>query len=79
MKIVCIKKYKSQGLQLELTYGKVYQVLDVNLGIGLPLSEHNYWIINDRGRKEYYSKTDFVELNQWREMQIDNLVESKTD
>ncbi|MCZ2340119.1 MAG: hypothetical protein LC127_18405 [Chitinophagales bacterium] len=77
MKVVCIKHYKSQGLQLELTYGKVYDVLESNLG--LPLNQWNYWIINDRGRKEYYSKTDFVELDRWRNLQVSKLVESKAD
>ena len=27
MKVVCIKHFKSQALQFELTYGKVYEVL----------------------------------------------------
>jgi len=27
MKVVCIKKYRSQGLQYELTYGKIYDIV----------------------------------------------------
>ena len=42
MKIVCIKKYRSQGLQYELTYGKVYDVLT---GCGLSgIDDYNYFI-----------------------------------
>lgn len=72
MKIVCIKKYQSQGLQLELTYGKIYESIESNLG--LPLNQYNYWIINDRGRKEYYSMSDFVTIDEWRQLQIGELI-----
>lgn len=72
MKIVCIKKYKSQGLQLELTYGKIY---DVKSPFNkLPLDDNNYWIINDRGIIEYYSKSDFITLEEWRSNKINQLI-----
>jgi len=71
MKIVCIKKYKSQGLQLELTYGKVYDVLPVAKGLeNLPFAKDNYTIRNDRNQIEYYSITDFVTVDEWRELQL---------
>lgn len=63
MKIVCIKEYKSQGLQLELTYGKSYEVVNSNT-VGY------FCIRNDRNQNEHYTRTDFVTLDEWRELQL---------
>jgi hypothetical protein len=64
MKIVCIKKYRSTSLMYELTFGKIYDVLH---GCGLKyIDDYNYFIINDRGKKEYYSKNKFLKLEEWR-------------
>lgn len=72
MKVVCIKKYRSQGLQYELTYGKVYDTLP---GCGLSgIDDYNYFIINDRGHREYYSKNTFLTLEKWRGRQIDKII-----
>jgi hypothetical protein len=61
MKVICIKKYRSTSLQYELTYGKVYDALP---GCGLPgIDNSNWWIINDRGVKEYYSRSKFLKLD----------------
>ena len=74
MKIVCIKKYRSQGLQYELTYGKVYDVLP---GCGLSgIDYNNYFIINDRGHREYYSKDTFLTLEKWRDRKLNELLVS---
>ena len=74
MEIVCIKKYKSQGLQLELTYGKLYKVLPFPFGAeGLPYTENNYSIVNDRNQTEYYSKGDFVTIDEWRELKLEEV------
>ena len=73
MKIVCIKEYKSQGLQLELTYGKIYDAKGSPYLESLPLDWDNYWIINDRDKLEYYSKNDFITLEEWRERKINEL------
>jgi len=74
MKIVCIKKYRSQGLQYELTYGKMYDVLP---GCGLKgIDDYNYFIINDRGHREYYSKNKFLTLEKWRDRKLNNLLVS---
>jgi len=72
MKIVCIKKYRSQGLQHELTFGKMYDVLP---GCGLKgIDDYNYFIINDRGYKEYYSKNTFLKLDEWRKRQLSEIL-----
>ena len=72
MKVVCIKKYHSQGLQHELTFGKMYDVLP---GCGLKGIDHyNYFIINDRGHKEYYSKNTFLTLDEWRKRQLSKIL-----
>lgn len=72
MKVVCIKKYRSQGLQHELTFGKMYDVLP---GCGLKgIDDYNYFIINDRGHKEYYSKNTFLELDEWRKRQLSKIL-----
>ncbi len=71
MKVVCIKKYRSQGLQHELTFGKMYDVLP---SCGLKgIDDYNYFIINDRGYKEYYSKNTFLNLEEWRSRKLDKL------
>lgn len=72
MKVVCIKKYRSQGLQHELTFGKMYDVLT---GCGLKgIDDYNYFIINDRGHKEYYSKNTFLKLDEWRKRQLSKIL-----
>lgn len=72
MKVVCIKKYRSTNLMYELTFGKVYDALP---GCGLPdIDNHNYWIINDRGGKEWYSRSKFLKLDEWRKRQLDKIL-----
>jgi len=71
MRVVCIKKYKSQGLQLELTYGKSYEVIPRDF---VESDKHNYWIVNDRGRRNYYSRDTFVTEEDWREGRIDQIL-----
>jgi len=72
MKVVCIKKYRSTSLMYELTYGKVYDVLT---GCGLSgIDNYNYFIINDRDHREYYSKNTFLTLEKWRDRKLNNLL-----
>lgn len=73
MKVVCIKKYRSTSLVYELTYGKVYDTLP---GCGLSgIDDQNYWIINDRGNKEYYMKSKFLTLEEFRNRKIQNILQ----
>ena len=75
MKVVCIKNFKSQGLQYELTYGKVYDVLSSKLAFSTLEDLTKYKILNDRSHKEYYEKSHFVTIEQWRKEQIDKIIE----
>lgn len=67
MEIVCIRKYKSQGLQLELTYGKSYEVIESPSSY---LSDRYICIRNDRSQNEYYNRGDFVTIDGWRELKL---------
>lgn len=71
MKVVCINKYLSTHLQYELTYGKIYEVLP-KLHVDLLMDD--YRIKCDRGFIEYYSKSTFVTLEQWREQQLNKII-----
>ena len=78
MAIVCVKKYVSQGLQYELTYGKSYEVLPFPKGIDtLPLASKSYYIRNDRGEYTYYDRNVFISLDEWRQKQIEKIYEDR--
>jgi len=70
MKVVCIKKYLSTHLKYELTYGKIYETLPKFPNDLLD----DYRIECDRGFIEYYSKTTFVTLEDWRQQQINKII-----
>jgi hypothetical protein len=81
MKVVCIKKYLSTSLQYELTYGKIYETLPMpisgtggDLTYDLTYLSKDYKIKCDRGFIEYYSKSTFVTLEDWRQQQINKIV-----
>ena len=74
MKVVCIKKYRSTSLMYELTYSKVYDILP---GCGVKgIDDYNYFIINDRGHREYYSRNTFLTLEKWRDRKLNKLLVS---
>lgn len=75
MKVVCIKDFKSQGLQYELTYGKVYELLPLPGSPNGPDGE-TYFIRCDRGFINSYHKNSFITLEEWREKQLNNLINS---
>ena len=68
MKVVCIKKYLSTHLMYELTYGKTYEAL-TNSDIF-----DDYRIKCDRGFIDYYSKSSFVTIEEWRQQQINKIL-----
>ena len=70
MKVVCIKHFMSQGLQYELTYGKVYESLPKPKWA----DSESYFIKCDRGFISSYKKTSFITIEEWRESQIDNIL-----
>jgi hypothetical protein len=50
----------------------MYNVLP---GCGLKgIDDYNYFIINDRGHKEYYSKNTFLKLDEWRKRQLSEIL-----
>ena len=70
MKVVCIKHFKSTGLQYELTYGKVYESLPKpNWSDG-----DTYFIKCDREFISAYHKNSFILLEEWREQQINKVL-----
>jgi len=72
MKVVCIKKYRSTSLMYELTYGRIYDTLP---GCGLSaIDDYKWWIINDRGHKEHYSRDKFLKLDEWRKRRLDKIL-----
>lgn len=69
MKIVCIKDFKSQGLQYELTKDKVYESLSEPKWA----SEDAYFLMCDRGFVSAYNKSSFVTLEEYRSNKIKEL------
>lgn len=65
MKIVCVKEYKSIGL----TYGKIYNVITNSKW----KDTDYYWVVNDKGFKDFYYYSAFVTLEEWRESKINEL------
>jgi hypothetical protein len=53
----------------ELTYGKVYEVLDITE------NKAGYTIINDNDRRRVYMSHIFTSLDKWRENKIDQILE----
>jgi hypothetical protein len=69
-KVVCVRIFLSQGLQYELTYGKIYNVESKPFWA----SEDLYFIKCDRNFITPYSKNIFVTLQEWRQQQLDKLI-----
>ena len=61
MKVVCILK---EDLSKELTYGKVYDILD---NLDKRFEYDCIFVINDKGFKFGYFAYKFLSLNEWRE------------
>jgi hypothetical protein len=69
MKVVCVRNFKSQGLQYELTYGKIYKAIESKF-----VSDNMMLVVNDKGNSELYSKEAFITLQQWRINQINKII-----
>jgi len=63
MKVVCIKEFKSQCLQYELTKDKIYDVVPSPKWV----QDNSYFLICDRGFVSSYNKSSFVTLEEYRE------------
>jgi hypothetical protein len=70
MKVVCIRKFKSTGLQYELTYGKVYQCESKPKWS----SNDTYYIRCDRGFISVYNKDSFISLEEYRNIQLNKII-----
>lgn len=70
MRVVCIKHFKSQALQYELTYGKVYDVLPKPTWA----NPESFFIKCDRGFISSYHKNSFMLLEEWREKQLNKIL-----
>ncbi len=69
MKVVCVRNFKSQGLQYELTYGKIYNDIKSKF-----VSDNMVFVVNDKGNSGLYSKESFITLQQWRTNQINKII-----
>jgi hypothetical protein len=79
VKVVCVRNFKSQGLQYELTYGKVYKaitflVIEDGLIESKFVSDNMMLVVNDKGNSELYSKSAFITLQEWRINQIKKII-----
>lgn len=70
MRVVCIKHFKSQGLQYELTYGKAYDVLPKPNWA----NPESFFIKCDRGFISSYHKNSFMLLEEWWERQLNKVL-----
>lgn len=70
--MICLDK----GVVKNLTIGKDYQILGYNNGVhqdsGIKYS--GVWVINDSGIRQLYSSRRFIEIDQWREIQLNKLI-----
>ena len=72
MKVVCINEtYK--GHSMDLTYGKVYKVIDQVLKIHWVIKNDTYQIINDKGSLTWYDREVVITMDEWRNKQLNEL------
>lgn len=71
--MICIKKGKIKNL----TVGKFYKVTRTNNGVhyGSDISYSNVWVINDAGIEKHYSGKRFVDVTQWRDIQLNTILD----
>jgi len=69
MKVVCVRNFKSQGLQYELTFGKIYNAIESKF-----LLDDWTLVVNDKGNTELYSKEVFITLEEWRNNKINKII-----
>ncbi len=76
MKIVCTKKYHSQGLQHELTYGKVYGLTIGKIYDAVQKSRSGpnivFEIVDDDGYITWHDEV-LMDLSKWRKIRLNDL------
>ena len=67
MKVYC---HNNNWLDKEpkITIGKIYEVIEER-------GRNYFYIENDEGKKEVYPRTCFQYIEQWREQQINKIIE----
>ena len=67
MKVYC---HNNNWLDKEpkITIGKIYEVIEER-------GRNYFYIENDEGQKEVYPRTCFQYIEQWREQQINKIIE----
>jgi|688.fasta_scaffold2100005_2 hypothetical protein len=66
MKVVCINNSKLRGKEIPFTIGKVYETK------GGPSAQ--YSIMSDDGMIYELSTSRFIDLEEWREKQLDKIL-----
>lgn len=72
MKVVCINNI-FRGEVIPFTIGKVYETKGVSFS-SLPLPDSQYSIMSDNGMIYELSTSRFIDLEEWREKQIDKIL-----
>ena len=70
--MICINRGKIKNL----TVGKHYTITKSNTGkhLGSDKEYYNIWIVNDVGIEKHYSSRRFVDIQKYREMQLNELI-----
>lgn len=71
MKVVCINNI-FRGEVIPFTIGKVYETKGVLSDLKLPAAQ--YSIMSDNGMIYELSTSRFIDLEEWREKQIDKIL-----
>ena len=70
MKVICAQEtYK--GHSMDLTHGKAYEVHDQH---PFQINGQTYKIINDRGVLAWYDREVVMQLEEWREKQLNEIL-----
>jgi hypothetical protein len=72
MKAICINEYVGDTY-MELTLGKIYNVVKKAKEIKFPDDKMRFFIINDAGYGSYYTRRVIIPLDEWREKQLNEL------
>lgn len=73
MKLVCISN--PEYYQYSLIIGKIYDVYDIDMDM-IGDKPINYLIIDENGRHVWCSQKHFMNLQKYREMKINKILET---
>ena len=75
--MICINKGKIKNL----TIGKNYTVVRVNSGIhhGSNIPYKGFYVINDADIVKHYSSKRFIDISEWRDRQLNELIYGTTN